>query len=297
MLHAETSGSGPRLVLVHGFTQTARSWGRFGELIGAGRELVRVDLPGHGGSAEVRADLAESAALLVEVASADGAPFDLLGYSLGGRVALHAALAAPSGLRRLVLIGATGGIEDPAAREERRRRDEALAAQAEADLEEFLVRWVASPMFAGLADPGLGERRRNSPAGLASSLRLAGTGTQESLWDRLGEVRVPLLALAGAGDVRFALAAARLAHGVPAGVFSLVPGAGHAAHLAQPACCAAIVRRFLDAGDLAGARDAAGAGTAADARDAAGTRDATGARDAADARDAAVARDAAGAAP
>ncbi len=246
MLHAESSGSGPRLVLAHGFTQTARSWGRFADLVGAGRELVRVDLPGHGGSADVRADLVESGALLSEVASSGGVDFDLLGYSLGGRVALHAALAAGPGPRRLVLIGATGGIEDADLRQERRRRDEVLAAQVEEDLEGFLARWVAGPMFAGLRDPGLEERRRNTPAGLASSLRLTGTGSQEPLWDRLGELRMPLLALAGADDVRFALAARRLADGAPAGISSLVPGAGHAAHLAQPELCAAIVRGFLD---------------------------------------------------
>ena len=245
MLHAERSGRGPRLVLAHGFTQTARSWGRFATLVGAGRELVRVDLPGHGGSSEVHADLVRGGELLAEAASSGDAPFDLLGYSLGARVALHAALLAPPGLRRLVLIGGTAGIEDPVRREERRRRDEALADELEADLDGFLTRWVAAPMFAGLRDPGLDERRRNTEQGLASSLRLASTGCQEPLWGRLGELRAPLLSIAGAHDVRFALAAARLARGAPAGTFSLVPGAGHAAHLVQPELSALIVRRFL----------------------------------------------------
>ncbi|HLW45610.1 MAG TPA: alpha/beta fold hydrolase [Acidimicrobiales bacterium] len=250
MLHAEKSGSGPRLVLAHGFTQTSRSWGRFADLVGVGRELVRVDLPGHGGSSEVRADVAESARLLLEVSSSVGEGFDLLGYSLGARVALCAALSAPaaaSGLRRLVLIGGTGGIDDPEARSERRRRDESLAAEVEADFDGFLRRWVAAPMFAGLDDPGLDERRRNTPEGVASSLRLAGAGTQDPVWDRLAELSFPLLAVAGADDVRYALAAARLARGVPSGVFSLVPGAGHAAHLAQPELSAGIVRAFLEA--------------------------------------------------
>jgi 2-succinyl-6-hydroxy-2,4-cyclohexadiene-1-carboxylate synthase len=247
VLHVETSGSGPRLVLAHGFTQTARSWGRFAHLVGADRELVRVDLPGHGGSSEVRADLVRAGELLAEAAASGGVPFDLLGYSLGARVALHTALSAPPGLRSLVLIGGTAGIEDPVRREERRRRDEALAAELEADLDGFLTRWVASPMFAGLADPGLDERRRNTKEGLASSLRLASTGCQRPLWRRLGELQAPVLALAGADDPRFALAAARLARAAPCGAFSLVPGAGHAAHLAQPELCALIVRRFLDA--------------------------------------------------
>ena len=234
-------------MLAHGFTQTARSWGPFAELVGAGRELVRVDLPGHGGSSDVRADLVESGELLAQVASSGTVPFDLLGYSLGARVALHAALGAPVGLRRLVLIGGTAGIEDAARREQRRARDDALAEDVEADLDKFLARWVAAPMFAGLRDPGLEERRRNTKEGLASSLRLAGAGTQAPSWQRLGELRAPVLAVAGAADVRFALAAARLARLAPNGVFSLVPGAGHAAHLEQPVLCAGIVRRFLDA--------------------------------------------------
>jgi 2-succinyl-6-hydroxy-2,4-cyclohexadiene-1-carboxylate synthase len=257
VLHAESGGSGPRIVLAHGFTQTARSWGRFGELLESSHEVVRVDLPGHGGSAAVRADLVRSAELLLEAASSapagragdtggtEGEQCDVVGYSLGARVALHAVLSRPERVRRLVLIGGTAGIEDPAAREARRQRDEELAEQAQADVEGFLERWVAAPMFAGLRDPGLEERRRNSADGLASSLRLAGTGTQLPLWDRLGDISCPVLALAGADDVRFALAAGRIARLVPRGAFSLVAGAGHAAHLAQPEICAAIVERFL----------------------------------------------------
>lgn len=247
MLHAEVSGRGPRLVLLHGFTQTGRSWGRFGELVGTGRELVRVDLPGHGGSAAVRAGLRESAALVSEVARSGSDAYDLLGYSLGARLALHVAILRPEGLGRLVLIGATAGIEEPERRAERVSRDGVLAGRAESDLEGFLARWVAQPMFAGLRDHGLDERRRNDGQGLASSLRLAGTGTQEPLWDRLGEIGSPVLALAGMNDVRFARAAARIARSVPDGVTSLVPGAGHAAHLEQPALSARIVTRFLGA--------------------------------------------------
>lgn len=244
MLAIERSGEGPRLVLAHGFTQTARSWGPFAELLQPGRELVRVDLPGHGRSSTVRADLAQSGALLAEAAGAGAV--DLLGYSLGARVALHAALARPGAVRRLVLIGGTAGLEAPAARAARRAHDERLAEEAERDVEAFLARWVAAPMFAGLRDAGLAERRRNSGGGLASSLRLAGLGTQSPLWARLGELTCPLLAIAGADDVRFALAAHRMARLAPRAVTSLVPGAGHAAHLAQPRLAALVVRRFLE---------------------------------------------------
>lgn len=242
-----TAGDGaPPLVLAHGFTQTGRLWGDLAPCLGRHRRLVLVDLPGHAGSSDVRVGLAEGGDLL---AAAAGEPCDLLGYSLGARFALHAALQRPELVRRVVLIGGTAGIEDPVARASRRERDDALADELErtGDLEGFLRRWLANPMWATL-DPvsaGLAERRRNTAAGLASSLRLAGAGAQEPLWGRLGEVTAPVLAVAGAVDFRFAVAGQRLAERVPAGFFSLVPGASHAAHLEQPGFVAAVVERFL----------------------------------------------------
>lgn len=247
LLHTESSGHGPTVVLAHGFTQTGRLWGPFGEALSIGRRLVRVDLPGHGGSSDVVADLNESGAMLADAGGRG--PFDVVGYSLGARVALHSALVHPERIRRLVLIGGTAGIEDPRARAARRRQDEETAGELERekDLAGFLRRWLASPMFAGLAAPGVAERLRNTPAGLASSLRLAGTGTQEPLWERIGSLDMPVLVVAGASDIRFAVAGARLAGTLGAATFSLVPGAGHAAHLHQPALTARLVTAFLDA--------------------------------------------------
>jgi 2-succinyl-6-hydroxy-2,4-cyclohexadiene-1-carboxylate synthase len=101
-------------------------------------------------------------------------------------------------------------------------------------------------MFAQLAEAGQTEERlRNSAAGLASSLRLAGTGTQEPLWDRIPGLNVPLLALAGSDDTRFAAHALRLARLAPKGVASLIPGGGHAVHLAQPDVTGRIVEQWL----------------------------------------------------
>lgn len=232
-------------MLAHGFTQTGRLWGAFGEALAATHRLVRVDLPGHGGSSAVRADLPAAGDLLA-AAGGEG-PYDLLGYSLGARVALHAALAHPGRVRRLVLVGGTAGIEDPEARALRRRRDEELAGSLErcGDLDAFLRRWLAAPMFARLRSPDMAERLRNTPAGLASSLRLAGAGTQEPLWDRLPSLAVPVLAMVGAADLRFASVGERMVRALPSAVLSLVPGAGHAAHLERPATAARIVERFL----------------------------------------------------
>ena len=249
-LHVDVRGDGPPLVLLHGFTQTGRLWGPCGQALAAVHTLVAVDLPGHAGSDAERADLPGTAALVAEaVHSAIGStPCTLLGYSLGARVALHVLTGTGLDVRRAVLIGATGGIEDPELRAGRRHQDDETAAALEAsgDVEAFLADWVSGPMFgrlAGTAD--LEERRRNTAAGLASSLRLAGTGTQEPLWDRLASLDTPLLALAGTDDSRFAAHAVRLARLAPHAIASLVPGGGHAVHLAQPGPTSRIVTHWL----------------------------------------------------
>lgn len=233
-------GAGDPVVVLHGFTQTGRLWGTFGERLQAGRRVVAPDLPGHAGSDEVRADLPATAELVAEaVRNAIGeSPCVVLGYSLGARVALHVLLMTDLPVTRAVLIGATGGMDDDGERARRRDADHVMAAELESsdDVGTFLDRWLAGPLFARLPDTvtNRDERARNSAAGLASSLRLCGTGTQEPLWERLAALTLPLLALAGTNDDRFAAHALRIAVSAPHAVASLVPGGGHAVHLAQP---------------------------------------------------------------
>jgi 2-succinyl-6-hydroxy-2,4-cyclohexadiene-1-carboxylate synthase len=253
-LHVEVRGSGPPLVLLHGFTQTARLWGRFGDLVGVDRTVVALDLPGHGGSGSVRADLPTTADLVADaVRDAIGreTPCDVLGYSLGARVALHTAIRTDLAVDHLMLIGASGGITDPVERTRRQRADEALALELESssDVEAFVLAWLRRPMFARLTSVGasdLEERLRNTPAGLASSLRQCGAAAGEPLWGDVGHLTCPLLALAGMDDIRFARQAVRLSRVAPGGVVSLVPGGGHAVHLAQPDHTARIIGHWLD---------------------------------------------------
>jgi 2-succinyl-6-hydroxy-2,4-cyclohexadiene-1-carboxylate synthase len=252
-LHVEVRGSGPPIVLLHGFTQTGRLWGPFGELLHADYALVALDLPGHAASDAVRSDLPTTADLVAEAVhtTLGDEPCVLLGYSLGARVALHALLGTDMPVRRAILIGGTGGIEDDAERERRRQSDDAMAAELEAagDVGAFLDRWLAGPLFARL--PRLAadrdERCRNSASGLASSLRLCGTGTQEPLWDGLQALTVPVLAMAGSDDNRFGIHALRIAACAPNAVATLVPGGGHAVHLAQPVHAWRLVDHWLRA--------------------------------------------------
>jgi 2-succinyl-6-hydroxy-2,4-cyclohexadiene-1-carboxylate synthase len=246
VLHVEVDGRGPRLVLVHGFTQTGRSWGPLAAALARHREVVRVDAPGHGRSAADTVDMVEGARLL----GVAGGPALYLGYSMGARLALHLALARPDLVHALVLVSGTAGIEDPTERQARRLDDEWLASRLEADgVAEFVRHWLARPLFAGLTEDsaGLAARLENTETGLAASLRLAGTGAQQSLWARLPEQAMPVLAVAGERDEVFLARARAMATAIGANAsVAVVGGAGHAAHLEAPDAFLAVVTPFLE---------------------------------------------------
>jgi 2-succinyl-6-hydroxy-2,4-cyclohexadiene-1-carboxylate synthase len=245
-LHVTVDGDGPPVVLVHGFTQTSASWAPVAAGLAGDHRVARVDAPGHGGSAEVRADLGDGAALLGEA----GGRATYVGYSMGGRLALRLAIDRPDLVAGLVLLGATAGIDDPAARAERRAADDVLADRIERDgVDAFLDGWLAQPLFEGLEpDPDdLAARRSNPAEGLAASLRLAGTGTMDPpWWDELDAVTAPTLVVAGERDDKFTALGHRLVDGIgPNARFAAVPGAGHAAHLERPDPFLDLLRGFL----------------------------------------------------
>lgn len=236
-----------RLAFLHGFTQTHHHWHRVAHQVAdrvGGSAIVLPDLPGHGLSSTDDRGIDDTA---VALASSVG-PATYVGYSMGGRVALHAALLDDSPVERLVLIGATPGVADDAERAERRRLDDERAAHIEQiGVDAFLDEWLAAPMFATLppdAD-GLILRRRNTAAGLAHSLRTAGTGVQRSLWDELHRITVPVLVIAGALDTKFTDIGRRMTVALPDATFASIDGAGHAAHSERPDDVAATITRWL----------------------------------------------------
>ncbi|MGD0943356.1 MAG: alpha/beta fold hydrolase [Acidimicrobiales bacterium] len=252
-LHATSRGRGPRVVLVHGFTQTSSSWaGVAGELEG-GFEVVTVDLPGHGRSPvpEPGSGLAQAAGALGRA----GGEATYVGYSLGGRCCLHLALEAPELVERLVIVGAHPGIRDEPSRRLRREADDRLAAELErggdAMMPEFVDRWLAGPLFAHLTEEQADRPSRlsSSAAGLAASLRTAGTGTQSPLWESLGELEMPVLVVVGEDDGKFRPIAERTAEAIGANArLAVVAGAGHAVFLERPGAFVALVREFMLAG-------------------------------------------------
>lgn len=249
-LHSERAGTGSRVVLVHGFTQTGRCWGPIAADLERDHEVVRVDAPGHGGSADVEAGLRDGAGLIGDA----GGLAAYVGYSMGARFCLHLALAQPSRVRALVLIGGTAGIEDQAERAARREQDlrtaQRIAAQG---LEAFLDGWLDQPLFSSLPPEAdcREERLANTVRGLQSSLVRAGTGSQEPLWDQLPRLSMPVLVVAGEQDAKFAAIGERMATAIGVNAtLALVPDAGHTAHLEQPEAFLSILRPWLATHDL-----------------------------------------------
>jgi 2-succinyl-6-hydroxy-2,4-cyclohexadiene-1-carboxylate synthase len=238
-----------RLVLVHGFTQTSRCWSPFDALLDARFEQYALDAPGHGTASALALDLPAAASYL----ALEGGDGIYVGYSMGGRMSLRLALDHPAWAQGLVLISASPGIADAAARRERVQRDEALADRIEQiGVAAFVDEWLAQPLFAHLppANAHRAERLRNTANGLASSLRLAGTGAREPLWDRLGELAVPVLVIAGALDEKYVAIGQQMAAAIGANAtFAEVATAGHSAHLESPTATARLVNDWLESFD------------------------------------------------
>jgi len=232
------------LVLLHGFTNTGASWdGVTASLVQRYRPIAP-DIRGHGDASSVRPVSLEG--VLEDIGGLAAGPFILAGYSMGGRLALHAALAFPDRVARLILIGASPGIADPAERQRRRAADEHLAAElADATIEEFAARWARTPVLAGQPEQVQAathaDRLRNTPTGLAAALRGLGAGALPSLWSRLPELEIPVSLIVGERDEKFLQTAQRMREALPAARLEVVPGAGHAAHVEDPEAVAAAI--------------------------------------------------------
>lgn len=251
-------GGGPTLVMLHGFTGSAAGWGRQLEALAAyGLRVIAFDLPGHGRSDApddphryaIERCQQDILAALLELGVSRGQAI-LLGYSMGGRIALYSAFSGF--FRALVLESASPGLEDPAEREQRRIDDEALAASIERDgVEAFVARWEKLPLFASQSalpfesrEELRRQRLRNRAAGLAQSLRGVGTGTQPSLFPQLPTLHIPVLLIAGELDSKFTAIARQMARALPQSQLRIIAGAGHTVHLERPDEFVSLVRDF-----------------------------------------------------
>jgi len=261
----EASKTNPALIMLHGFTGSAAGWGRQLDILAAdGLRVIALDLLGHGQSdapgdpqryalEHCRQDIL---AVLQELGVSKGQAI-LLGYSMGGRIALYTAFSAF--FRALILESASPGLEDPAEREQRRTSDEALAASIERDgVQTFIERWEKLPLFASQRTLPIAcrealhrQRLQNSTTGLAHSLRGAGTGVQPSLYARLPMLQIPVLLIAGELDTKFSAIAHQMAQALPQAQLRIIAGAGHTVHLERPEEFASLVGDFILQGHTA----------------------------------------------
>ena len=243
-------------VLLHGFTGSSASWG--GKIVdglsGLGVVPVLIDLPGHGRwRGETRTEWFTLDQVLSALARTTGWPADLVGYSMGGRIALHFAAAFPDMVSRLVLESASPGLAKPGQRSDRRMADEQLASRLESeDIESFVEYWEARPLFESRARLGAEAlsvqrevRMNNDPRSLAAALRGLGTGSLPSLWDRLSGIRTPTLLMVGELDLKFVEVAEHMASAMPDARLVIVPGAGHTVHVERPDVWVSEVGSFL----------------------------------------------------
>ena len=226
----------PALVLLHGFTNSGASWQPVISGLGERYRAIAPDIRGH---ASASTDHVTLCAVIDDVAALTTESFTLMGYSQGGRIALHIALALPHRVSRLVLIGASPGLADEAEREQRRLADERLAEQIESlPIDDFARQWAQTPILADIpphiAAISHADRLQSTPQGLAAALRNLGTGALPSLWERLPNLRMPATLLAGERDTKFTALAHEMARCMPRATVTVVPGAGHAVHLERP---------------------------------------------------------------
>jgi len=241
------------VVLLHGFSGTRRAWDGVAGRLDRERYLpLALDLPGHGAEAGARRPITFASCVESVLARAPER-FLLCGYSLGGRVALHVALAAPKRVAGLALVACNPGIEDERERAARRASDEELARELEAGpFEDFIERWRTQPLFA--ADPAAvgalarADQRRNRPDALAAVLRGLGAGTMEPVWSRLGELAMPVAVIVGERDSKFVAIGRRIATVLPRVELSIVAG-GHGLPLENPDAVARAIEQLarLDA--------------------------------------------------
>lgn len=233
------------LVFLHGFGGTRHAWDRV--IAGLDPQRYRslaLDLPGHGDLSSYKRPITFDGCV-EEVLAAAPERFALCGYSMGGRIAQHVALAAPERVSRLVLISSSPGIEDPRERVRRREADGQLAEDLERlPFEDFIERWRTQPLFRD-DPPEVGalareDQLRNDPHALATAMRGIGTGEMEPLWQRLGELTMPVTIVVGDRDAKFRALGTRMPALIPEGKMVVIPG-GHALPLENPSDLARVI--------------------------------------------------------
>lgn len=246
----------PAILFLHGFLGSGRDWLPVAGLLEGRFRCLAPDFPGHGANRQ-RLDAGPSAfhdaaaGLLEEAGRLHAGPLHLVGYSMGGRMALYLALRFPERFASATIVSASPGLRTEEERRQRSLGDEALAESLEHDFDAFLERWYDLPLFATLkADPAFNEvlaaRRQGDPSSLASCLRALGTGSQPPLWEELPGNRLPILFCAGEKDAKFVEIARQMVNLCPGSALDIFPGCGHTLHVEDRERFAARLESFIN---------------------------------------------------
>ncbi|WP_313799401.1 2-succinyl-6-hydroxy-2,4-cyclohexadiene-1-carboxylate synthase [Cytobacillus sp.] len=248
----------PPLVLLHGFTGNAYSWRKLKPFLKGIRNVFAIDIVGHG-KTDAPADISrytiESAArdidLILEQMRIEQA--NILGYSMGGRLALTFALKYPNKVGKVILESASPGLEEEGQQAARRIQDENLAIRIrEEGIPAFIEYWENIPLFntqkrlaENIRVEMRNQRLANSQIGLVNSLKGMGTGSQPSWWSKLDELSMPFLLLTGSLDEKFCLIADRMQATMKNARRITISDCGHAIHVEKPKIFGTIVSEFL----------------------------------------------------
>ncbi|ABL66102.1 2-succinyl-6-hydroxy-2,4-cyclohexadiene-1-carboxylate synthase [Chlorobium phaeobacteroides] len=243
-IHAEIIGDRtlPRIVFLHGFLGSKEEWRSLALSIENRYSSLIVDLPGHGEapSLEVAARTGffeRTAEALAQIISVEASPpCFLVGYSMGGRLALFLALRFPELFSKVIILSASPGLQTLGERSRRQKQDDQIARKIEKNFEGFLRFWYEQPLFFSLKNhPRFREteqkRQQNNPGELALALRLLGTGVQPSLWDELADNRIPIAFFAGEKDPKFVEIGMQMVKLCPSSNLEIFADCGHALHI------------------------------------------------------------------
>lgn len=247
---------GRSVVFLHGFMGEGSDWDETLAKLAPEVHYLTLDLPDHGRTVVTGPNgysMSSCAEALVDLLVAVGFPVcDLVGYSMGGRLALYMVVHFPDRFNGVVLESASPGLKTQEQRRQRQDHDEALARRLQNEpFMHFLDYWHSQPLFASLQrDPKrlaklIARRARNNPMNLARSLCMMGLGVQPSLWPELSRVRSRLLLIAGELDSKFRQIAGEMARSCPRARMRTVEGAGHNVHFERPGTFANELRSFL----------------------------------------------------
>lgn len=252
--HASGSPDKPPAIFLHGFMGNCKDWKKVIRFVSRDYYCLTIDLPGHGKTAlKEYISFEKTAAALIEfLRQQEIRRCFLVGYSMGGRIALFLALRFPDYFSKVVLESASPGLPTQEERESRLKEDETIARQLESgDFKFFLLKWYSRPLFKGLGNQLdfhqlLKARLANNPKSLARSLRIFGTGNQPSLWEELHQCKIPILVLAGEEDKKYQLIAEEMSQSSQLIQAKIVEKCSHNIHFQQPKRLANYLCEFLD---------------------------------------------------